>query len=186
MSGGPDSLALLLLAEAVMPGKVEVATVDHGLRSASASEAAMVAELCAGHGIPHEILPVQVPQGNLQDMARLARYRALHAWATRRGLGAIATAHHADDQAETLIMRLNRASGIAGLAGVRLRTVVPGADMPLLRPLLGWRRADLGELVKAAGLDAVQDPSNEDLRFDRLKCARRWKPATGSIRPHWR
>lgn len=169
MSGGPDSLALLLLAEAVMPGKVEVATVDHGLRSASASEAAMVAELCAGHGIPHEILPVQVPQGNLQDMARLARYRALHAWATRRGLGAIATAHHADDQAETLIMRLNRASGIAGLAGVRLRTVVPGADMPLLRPLLGWRRADLGELVKAAGLDAVQDPSNEDLRFDRVK-----------------
>lgn len=170
VSGGPDSLALLLLAEAVMPGKVEVATVDHGLRSASASEAAMVAELCAGHGIPHEILKVQVPHGNLQDMARLARYRALHDWAKRRGLGALATAHHADDQAETLIMRLNRASGIAGLAGVRLRTIVPGAsDMPLLRPLLGWRRTDLGELVKAAGLDAVQDPSNEDLRFDRVK-----------------
>lgn len=169
VSGGPDSLALLLLAEAVMPGQVEVATVDHGLRDASASEAAMVAELCAGHGIPHEILAVQVPHGNLQDMARLARYRALHEWAARRGLGAIATAHHADDQAETLIMRLNRASGLAGLAGVRLRTVVPGSDMPLLRPLLGWRRKDLGELVRAAGLDAVQDPSNEDLRFDRVK-----------------
>ena len=169
VSGGPDSLALLLLAEAVMPGKVEVATVDHGLRSASASEAAMVAELCAGHGIPHQILKVKVPNGNLQDMARLARYRALHEWAGGRGLGAIATAHHADDQAETLIMRLNRASGIAGLAGVRLRTVVPGTDMPLLRPLLGWRRTDLGALVKAAGLDAVQDPSNEDMRFDRVK-----------------
>ncbi len=169
VSGGPDSLALLLLAEAVMPGRVEVATVDHRLRAESASEAAMVAELCAGHGIPHEILPVQVPQGNLQDMARLARYQALGEWARRRGLGAIATAHHADDQAETLIMRLNRASGIAGLAGVRLRTNVPGSDLPLLRPLLGWRRADLGELVRAAGLDAVQDPSNEDVRFDRVR-----------------
>ena len=63
VSGGPDSLALLLLAEAVMPGRVEVATVDHRLRAESASEAAMVAELCAGHGIPHEILPGQVPQG---------------------------------------------------------------------------------------------------------------------------
>nr|WP_235694143.1 tRNA lysidine(34) synthetase TilS [Caenibius tardaugens] len=157
------------MAEAVMPGKVEVATVDHQLRSESASEAAMVAELCAGHGIPHEILPVQVPRGNVQDMARLARYKALYDWALRRGLGAIATAHHADDQAETLIMRLNRASGIAGLAGVRLRANVPGTDMPLLRPLLGWRRADLGELVKAAGLMAAQDPSNEDTRFDRVR-----------------
>lgn len=152
-----------------MPGKVEVATVDHRLRPDSASEAAMVAELCAGHGIPHEILAVQVPRGNLQDMARTARYRALGAWAKRRGLGAIATAHHADDQAETLVMRLNRASGIAGLAGVRARTNVPGYDIALLRPLLGWRRAELAELVKAAGLDAVQDPSNADLRFDRVK-----------------
>ncbi|OCC25350.1 tRNA lysidine(34) synthetase TilS [Croceicoccus estronivorus] len=169
VSGGPDSLALLLLAEAVLPGKVEVATVDHRLRAESASEAAMVAELCSGHGIPHEILPVQVPRGNLQDMARMARYRALAAWAKRRGLSAIATAHHADDQAETLVMRLNRASGIAGLAGVRARTNVPGGDLTLLRPLLGWRRAELAELVKAAGLDAVQDPSNRDLRFDRVK-----------------
>lgn len=169
VSGGPDSLALLLLAEAVLPGQVEVATVDHRLRAESASEAAMVAELCAGHRIAHEILPVKVPQGNVQDMARLARYRALAEWAKRRKLGAIATAHHADDQAETLIMRLNRASGVAGLAGVRARGKVPGTDLPLLRPLLGWRRSELAEIVEAAGLLAVQDPSNQDVRFDRVK-----------------
>jgi len=169
VSGGPDSLALLLLAEAVMPGRVEVATVDHRLRAESASEAAMVAELCAGHKIPHEILSVKVPQGNVQDMARMARYRALGDWARRRELGAIATAHHADDQAETLIMRLNRASGVAGLAGVRARGNVPGTDLPLLRPLLGWRRAELAEIVKAAGLLPADDPGNRDMRFDRVR-----------------
>lgn len=169
VSGGPDSLALLLLAEAVMPGQVEVATVDHGLRSESGSEAAMVAELCAGHGICHEIINVKVPPGNVQNAARLERYRGLGEWAKRKGLSALATAHHADDQAETLIMRLNRASGTAGLAGVRARGVVPGTGCPVLRPLLGWRRAELAEIVSAAGLDAVRDPSNEDPRFDRVR-----------------
>lgn len=173
VSGGPDSLALLLLVDAVMPGRVEVATVDHGLRAESASEAAMVAELCSGHGIPYEILTVKVAPGNLQEQARDARYKALGEWAARRGLPAIATAHHADDQAETFIMRLNRASGAAGLAGVRIRGVVPGTDIALIRPLLAWRRAELAELIEAAGLDAVQDPSNEDERFDRvrIRCA---------------
>lgn len=169
VSGGPDSLALLLLAEAVMPGEVEVATVDHGLRSESGSEAAMVAELCAGHGIPHEILAVKVAPGNLQDAARQARYAALHEWARRKGISAIATAHHADDQAETLLMRLNRASGVAGLAGVRARGGIPGSQMPVLRPLLGWRRTELAEIVSATGLQAVRDPSNEDPRFDRVR-----------------
>lgn len=169
VSGGPDSLALLLLAEAVMRGQVEVATVDHGLRTESGSEAAMVAELCAGHGIPHEILAVTVPPGNVQDAARQARYRALSEWADRRGIAAVATAHHADDQAETLLMRLNRASGVAGLAGVRARGTIPGSQLPVLRPLLGWRRAELAEIVEAAGLEAVRDPSNEDPRFDRVR-----------------
>jgi tRNA(Ile)-lysidine synthase len=169
VSGGPDSLALLLLAEAVMPGKVEVATVDHGLRPESTSEAAMVAELCAGHGIPHRMLQVKVGAGNLQDRARAARYAALGKWMRERGLAALATAHHADDQAETLVMRLNRGSGLAGLAGVRARGNVPGTRLPLLRPLLGWRRAELGEIVAAAGLAPVADPSNEDERFDRAR-----------------
>jgi tRNA(Ile)-lysidine synthase len=177
VSGGPDSLALLLLAEAVMPGKVEVATVDHGLRPESVSEAAMVAELCAAHGIPHRMLPVKVGAGNLQARARAARYAALAGWMKERGLSALATAHHADDQAETLLMRLNRGSGLAGLAGVRQRTNLPGTRLILLRPLLGWRRAELGALVAAAGLDPALDPSNEDTRFDRARIRRALREA---------
>ena len=169
VSGGPDSLALLLLAKAAVPERVEAATVDHGLRPESASEAAMVAELCAAYRIPHKILTVKVARGNVQDKARAARYAALAKWTQERKLAALATAHHADDQAETLIMRLNRGSGVAGLAGVRARGAIPGSRIPLLRPLLGWRRSELGEIVEASGLEAAQDPSNEDPKFDRVR-----------------
>ncbi len=169
VSGGPDSLALLLLAHAALPGRVEAATVDHGLRDGSAAEAAEVARICAGLGVPHAVLTVTVAQGNMQSEARIARYGALAAWMEARGLAALATAHHADDQAETLLMRLNRASGVGGLAGVRARGKVPGTQLPLLRPLLGWRRAALGEVVDAAGIVAAQDPSNSNDRFDRVR-----------------
>ncbi|WP_374414528.1 tRNA lysidine(34) synthetase TilS [Novosphingobium colocasiae] len=169
VSGGPDSLALLLLAAAALPGRVEAATVDHRLRAASAQEAAQVAAVCVRLGVPHATLPVDVAEGNVQAEARSARYAALAGWATDRGLAAIATAHHADDQAETLMMRLNRASGVAGLAGARARGVVPGARLDLLRPVLGWRRSDLGAVVDGAGLTAAQDPSNTDPRFDRAR-----------------
>lgn len=152
-----------------MPERIEAATVDHGLRPESAREAAMVAELCAAYGIPHSILAVKVGPGNLQDRARAVRYAALGKWMAERGLGALATGHHADDQAETLLMRLNRGSGVAGLAGVRARGVVPGTQLALLRPLLGWRRAQLAELVAASRLEPAQDPSNEDPRFDRAR-----------------
>ena len=129
----------------------------------------MVAELCAAHGIEHQILTVKVAPGNLQDRARAARYAALASWMKRSGLAALATAHHADDQAETLIMRLNRGSGVAGLAGVRARGIVPGTDLILLRPLLGWRRAELAQIVEASGIEPAQDPSNADPRFDRAR-----------------
>ena len=160
-----------------MREKVAVATVDHGLRPESASEAAMVAELCAAYGIPHEILRVKVAPGNVQEKARVARYAALAGWLQRRGLNALATAHHADDQAETLIMRLNRGSGVAGLAGVRAIGKVPGSELALLRPLLGWRRAELAQIVQASGLEAAQDPSNEDPRFDRVRIREALKQA---------
>lgn len=172
VSGGADSLALLLLAHAALPGRVAAATVDHGLRPESAAEAALVANVCAGLGVPHETLPVTLASGNLQDRARTARYAALAAWAERRGLAALATGHQAEDQAETLLMRLNRGSGLAGLAGVRARGRVPGSKLPLLRPLLGWRRAELAEAVAGAGVAAAADPSNEDNRFDRVRIRR--------------
>lgn len=169
VSGGSDSLALLLLANAALPEAVEAATVDHQLRPESAGEAAMVARLCAEIEVPHVVVPVEVEPGNLQASARAARYEALSRWAKDRDLDAVATAHHADDQAETLLMRLNRGSGVAGLAGVRERGFVPGSDVPLLRPLLGWRRADLAQVVGNAGLTAVDDPSNSDQQFERAR-----------------
>jgi tRNA(Ile)-lysidine synthase len=169
VSGGPDSLALLVLAEKVLPGRFEVATVNHGLRPEAAAECDLVARACAERGVACEILSVTVNAGNVQSAAREARYFALAAWAETRGLSAVATAHHADDQAETLLMRLNRSSGLAGLAGVREESSVPTFDTPLIRPLLRFRRSELAMVAEEAGLVAVQDPSNLDDRFDRAR-----------------
>lgn len=171
VSGGPDSMALLLLAAAARPGEVEAATVDHGLRPESAAEAVVVGEVCTGLGVPHAGLRVEVPgTGNLQAAARAARYGALGGWMVERKLNAIATAHHLDDQAETLLMRLNRGSGVSGLAGVRASGDLPAEDGGLLvRPLLGWRRAELRAVCAAAGVCTAEDPSNLDPRFDRVR-----------------
>jgi tRNA(Ile)-lysidine synthase len=169
VSGGPDSLALLLLAHAALAGRIEAATVDHQLRAGSAAEAAMVSGVCERLGIRHAVLPVAVAEGNLQSEARTARYAALAGWMGERDLAALATAHHADDQAETLLMRLNRGSGVAGLAGVRAVGVVPGTRLPLLRPLLDWRRQELGGVVVAGALVAATDPSNANEKFDRIR-----------------
>jgi tRNA(Ile)-lysidine synthase len=165
-------MAMLLLAEAAIPGQFEVATVDHGLRPESAGECAMVEAVCAAQSVPCETLRIEVASGNLQAEARRARYNALAEWATRRGLSAIATAHHADDQAETLLMRLNRGSGLAGLAGVREEGMVRYHGNTLVRPLLTFRRAELSEIVGLSGLEPVQDPSNEDERYDRARIRR--------------
>lgn len=169
VSGGGDSLGLLLLAQAALPGRIAAATVDHGLRAESAGEAAMVAALCHRLAVPHATLTVSVEAGNLQDRARQARYRALAGWCRERGLAALATAHQCDDQAETLVMRLGRGSGLAGLAGVRARGTAAQGAVQVLRPLLGWRRAELAEIVAEAGLVAVQDPSNHEPRFERVR-----------------
>ena len=181
VSGGPDSLALLALAHVALPGKFAVASVDHELRAESAAEAAMVAGLCEGLGIAHRTLTVEVPRtGNLSAAARTVRYAALGNWARELGLTAIATAHHADDQAETLLLRLNRGAGLAGLAAMRPRAVLPGSPaIALLRPLLGWRKAELVAVVAAAGWTPADDPSNRDPRFDRARL--RAALATGDL-----
>lgn len=172
VSGGPDSLALLLLAAAARPGQIEAATVDHGLREGSADDAAMVAKLCAELGIPHQVLPIawdEKPATRIQEQARVRRYGALAEWARERGLKALATAHHADDQAETLIMRLRRGAGLTGLAGMRQAVRVPGSEEALIRPLLGWRRATLEKICAIAGVSPVKDPSNDDEKFERVR-----------------
>ena len=171
VSGGPDSLAMLVLAHHAMPGQFEVATVDHGLRPQAADEAAMVARLCARLGIEHRTIKLDLVGGAaVQERARNARYAALAAWLRERNLAALVTGHHADDQAETLVMRFNRGAGVRGLAGMRPSATVPGdPGLPLLRPLLGWRRAELRAVVEQAGLTACDDPSNRDTRFERAR-----------------
>jgi tRNA(Ile)-lysidine synthase len=167
VSGGPDSLALLLLAEAAFPGLPQAATVDHRLRHESAGEAAFVHDLCAARGIAHATLTGPPILGNVQAGARALRYRLLGTWARERGLAFVLTAHHQDDQAETLLLRLQRGAGLAGLAGIRPGAGIEG--LTVLRPLLGWRKAELAEIVAEAGLAAVEDPSNNDERYDRAR-----------------
>lgn len=172
VSGGPDSLALLLLAAAARPGQVEAATVDHQLRAESADEAAMVAGLCEKFGIPHGVLStrwVDKPATAIQERARRERYQLLSFWAEERGLDALVTGHHADDQAETLMMRLTRGAGVRGLAGMRTSSRTPGSKVRLLRPLLGWRRAELVQICRDAGIVPAADPSNDDEHYERVR-----------------
>lgn len=181
VSGGPDSLALLLLTAAARPDRVRAATVDHRLRPESAQEAAFVARVCGALGVSHAILTATVPSGGggTQAEARKARYAALGAWMAGEGLHTLLTAHHAEDQAETLLMRLQRGSGVGGLAGVRSRGALPesGGGLQVCRPLLGWRRAELAAIVAQAGLEAIDDPSNANADFDRVRMRRRMKEA---------
>ncbi|WP_219892690.1 tRNA lysidine(34) synthetase TilS [Aquisediminimonas profunda] len=164
VSGGPDSLALLLLSNCAFPGQCHAATVDHQLRAESRAEADYVGKICASLGIPHATLtPAKQITGSIQSAARAERYVLLDLWAEQNGLDAILTAHHADDQAETLLMRLNRGAGTGGLSGVR------AINGRIVRPLLNWRRYELAEIVRLAGISPVLDPTNKDDRYDRVR-----------------
>ncbi len=172
VSGGSDSLALLLLMQDAAEGagrRVAAVTIDHGLRTASAGESEGVAALCAARGIPHAICRWVGWDGggNLQDQARQARRQLIADWARARGIGAVALGHTLDDQAETVAMRLARGSGVDGLSG--MRPVAAAGGIRWLRPLLGVRRSALREWLAGQGVAWVEDPSNEDLRFDRIK-----------------
>lgn len=169
VSGGPDSLALLLLAATALPDGIAAISVNHGLRPEAASEAALVRNTCARLGVPFALAEVTVEPGNLQAQARAARYAAFRQWAQEAEIGALATAHHADDQAETLLMRLARGSGLSGLAGVRASAHLPGSRVPLIRPLLTFRKAELETIVASVGITPARDPSNADPGFDRVR-----------------
>lgn len=184
VSGGPDSMAMLALGAAAFPGQVAAATVDHRLRAGSAGEAEMVARWCADAGIPHETLVPATPISGsaIQAQARQVRYDLLARSARDRDAICVATAHHIEDQAETFLMRAVRGSGPAGLAGIRPRrehgVMEPVENgpltfrewtMPIVRPLLGWHRADLRAIVVDARMPFVEDPSNLDERFERSR-----------------
>lgn len=171
LSGGGDSVALLhLITEWAAPRgiAVEAFTFDHALRAASAEEAAFCAALCTGLGVTHAVERWEGPgRGNLQAAARNARHAALLGWAGARGLGAVALGHTEDDQAETLLLRLARGSGVDGLSCMAGRE--ERAGLLLLRPLLQMRRAALREWLSARGLAWCDDPSNLDQRFARVR-----------------
>lgn len=175
VSGGGDSMALLHLIDewARSRGRaVEVATVDHGLREESAEEAQFVARACGRLGLRHEILRWRGwdGAGNLQAEARTARRRLLAEWAGRRGIEAVALGHTLDDQAETVLLRLGRGAGVDGLSAMTARSEALG--LIWVRPLLESRRAALRDWLRRAGVEWIEDPSNEDLRFDRVRARR--------------
>lgn len=169
LSGGSDSTALMHLAAAQAPGRVEAATVDHRLRRESADEARVAGRAAAALDISHEVLPwAEAPgHGNLQAAAREARLALLSEWAARRGLAAVLLGHTLDDQAETVLMRLARGAGVDGLSGMAESRRAHGTLW--LRPLLGTRRDALRAWLRARGAGWVEDPSNADQRFERVR-----------------
>lgn len=169
VSGGSDSTALLHLFHRAHPGKVHAVTVDHGLRAESATEAAGVAALCVSLGIPHTTLRWQgpTPSGNLMDQARRARLSLMADWAKGCGVSHIVLGHTADDQAETVLMNLARAAGLDGLTGMRDHWSEHGVHWS--RPFLHMGREDLRGYLRRQGLAWIDDPSNENDRFSRVK-----------------
>jgi tRNA(Ile)-lysidine synthase len=175
VSGGGDSMALLVLTQhwaAARGARMSAVTVDHGLRLQAADEAAMVARACAGRGIAHDILHWHGwdGSGNLQAEARDARYRLIADWAKAKGVETVCLGHTRDDQAETFLMRLARKAGSDGLRGMAERFERHGVRW--VRPLLGVGREDLRAFLQRQGVAWVDDPSNEDAGFDRVKARR--------------
>ncbi len=193
VSGGGDSMAMLHLAAPwarFMGVRLWVATVDHGLRPDSAQEAALVAACCADLGLPHCTLTWRGwdGQGNLPAAARAARHDLLDQW--RGAIRHILFAHTLDDQAETVLMRLTRGSGVDGLSGMSAAQTLHGTDQPrgpdpsdpahpplagrstdwiVLRPLLTTTRAELRHFNRVLHIPYVDDPTNDDTSYDRVK-----------------
>jgi tRNA(Ile)-lysidine synthase len=177
VSGGPDSVALMLMAADwaaqarsalnFAAPKLHVATVDHALRPESRDEAVQVARWAQALGLPHRTLvwTGAKPKTRIQERARDARYALLDAYAGEIGADYLLTAHHADDQAETILFRLLRGSGLSGLAG--MPRAAQRGDLTHLRPLLGVSKADLVAYCAAHAQPFIRDPSNDNPAFAR-------------------
>ncbi|MCC5988698.1 MAG: tRNA lysidine(34) synthetase TilS [Pararhodobacter sp.] len=167
VSGGGDSTALLVLAaEAGLA--VSAVSVDHGLRAEAAAELGAVAGLCAQLGVPHAILNWRHDgRGNLQAAARAGRRALIGEWARAAGLHAVLLGHTLEDQAETVLMRLARGSGVDGLGA--MEEVLRAEGVLWLRPLLPVPREALRELLRARGIGWSEDRSNTEPRFARVR-----------------
>ena len=172
VSGGADSMTLLALAHdwaAKTGASVTALTVDHGLRPESGIEAAQVADWCREHGVAHETLVWEgdKPDKGIQAAARAARYALLEDWCRVRSHTELLVAHSQNDQAETFLMRMNRGSGIDGLAAMPLVSFHDGVR--LIRPLLTVPRPRIEATADARSLKPVSDPSNLDRRYARVR-----------------
>jgi tRNA(Ile)-lysidine synthase len=175
ISGGPDSTALLALAvrwaaRIKQAPRLIAATVDHGLRPEARREAMAVKRLAQKFGIPHRTLHWRdaKPTAGIQEKARLARYELLRREARRHGARHVVTAHTLDDQAETILFRMARGSGITGLAGMARASTQPD-EILLVRPFLHLPKARLLATLAAEALPFIDDPSNRDPRFARSR-----------------
>ncbi|MFK7867666.1 MAG: tRNA lysidine(34) synthetase TilS [Roseobacter sp.] len=172
VSGGSDSTGLLYLLHEIADDysiDLSVVTVDHGFRVEAIREIAHVAARCAELDVNHTVLRWRDwdGQGNKQDAARRARYALMTDWAKARQIQTMALGHTSDDQAETVLMRLARGSGVDGLTAMVPRRIKNGVVW--LRPLLGTGREELRDYLNQRGISWCDDPTNEDDRYDRIK-----------------
>lgn len=181
VSGGADSLTLAVMLHdwtRARRGSLVALTIDHGLRAESAAEARQVGKILGGLGIRHVILRWrgEKPTANLQAKARAARYDLLGDWCARHGWFYLALGHHQDDQAETLLLRLGRGSGLDGLAG--MAALACKDDLCLIRPFLSVPKRTLEITLRTMGLSWIEDPSNRDPSHARVR-VRTLMPALG-------
>ena len=181
VSGGPDSLAMLLLfaqwraevgwLHSAGKGRDTILSVDHGLRAEAAAECEVVAKISEALGFAHQTLVWQHEgvETALQEKAREARYQLLDAAAQKAKVDYILLAHTQDDQAETVLMRLTRGGGVDGLAAMRRHKKRADLETPLLRPLLDVPKKALLDFLHANNLDYAKDPSNEDIAYERVR-----------------
>jgi tRNA(Ile)-lysidine synthase len=188
VSGGPDSMALLhVLWEAVarLDVRLEIATIDHGLRPEARAEGELVRARADAlelpwHGVRVDVASARRPHGGLQEAARRARLAALVELAARRGASRVALGHQADDQAETVLFRVVRGTGLRGLAGI------PYRRGPFIRPLLDVTRAEIARYLRRRSIPHVDDPSNADLRFARARVRHALLPLLAQENPRVR
>lgn len=172
VSGGPDSMALLLLAadEARRSGRsLHALTVDHGLRAEAGTEALQVGGWARALGVAHTVLTHSgdTPRASVQAAARSIRYRLMAEWCATHNMAALLVAHTREDQAETFLLRLARGSGVDGLSAMAADT--RRNDMRILRPLLDVPRDALHAVLATAGQAYITDPSNADARHARVR-----------------
>ena len=171
VSGGGDSMALLLLSAEWAHNNnrsLKVVTIDHGLRPGSPSECTYVKNISDKLAIEHTTLKwLEKPSGNLQNSARGARHKLFSDWTKIKKVSVVLLGHTLDDNAETIISRLIRGSGIDGLTGISKNKTIN--SLTLFRPLITITREDLRRYLQEKEISWIDEPSNYDERFDRVK-----------------